>query len=332
MPKVILDPGHVKGYNKGAVAGYYEGTAMFHYAYRLGKKLQQQGVEVGYTRARVTDNPSLTNRGKAAKGADMLVSLHSNGVTDPTATGVSAFYSIHRDGDAVYAQQWCDQLAELMGIRSRGATTRKGGGNWDYYTVIQYAAKVNCPHVFLIEHGFHSNPAECTWLMVDINLDRMADLECRIICKILGVAHSGNEEDLQPQQPIKTMKVNTPGDTLNVRESAVYTAKKLGELKHDSVVDVYGLAGNGWMLIQQGALRGWVNGGFLVDAPTAYKVKVTAGSLYIRKGPGTAYATNGVVRKGETYTITEEAMNSTTRWGKLQSGAGWISLKYTEKA
>ena len=325
MARIVLDPGHVKGYNKGAVAGYYEGTAMFHYANRLANKLRAAGVDVVVTREKVTDNPSLTARGKMAKGADLFVSLHSNGVDDPTATGVSTFYSIFRDGDAVYAQQWCDRLAELMGIRSRGATTRKGGGNWDYYTVIQYAVKAKCPHVFLIEHGFHSNPDECRWLMVDINLDRMAELECNMICDILGVAYT------DPQKPLKRMRVNTPGDTLNVRASGVYTAKKLGELEHDSDVDVYGLAGNGWVLIQQGDLRGWVNGGYLVDLPKSFKVRVTAGTLRIRKGPGTSYATNGVVHGNEVFTITDEAMNGETRWGKLEDGRGWISLGYTKK-
>lgn len=330
--KVILDPGHVKGYNKGAVAGYYEGTAMFHYSRRLGEKLQKRGIEVGYTRARVTDNPSLMDRGSFAKGADMLVSLHSNGVANPTATGVSTFYSIFRDGDAVYAQQWCDRLAELMGIRSRGATTRKGGGNWDYYTVIQYAVKAKCPHVFLIEHGFHSNPDECRWLMVDINLDRMAELECNMICDILGVAYTAPQKPSEPQEPLKRMRVNTPGDTLNVRASAVYTARKLGELEHDSDVDVYVFAGNGWSLIQQGNLRGWVNGGYLVDLPKSFKVRVTAGTLYIRKGPGMSYGKNGVVHGNEVFTIVDKKMNGETPWGKLEDGRGWISLVYAKEA
>lgn len=333
MTKIVLDPGHVKDYNKGAAAGYYEGTAMFNYAGRLAEKLRAAGVEVEITRAKVTDNPTLTARGKKAKGADMFVSLHSNAASAKTANGVTVFYSIKRDGDKTHAATLSKQLAALIrgGTRDRGACTRKGGGDWDYYTVIQYAVKVGCPHVFLIEHGFHSHAEECAWLMQDANMEAMATLECKLLLDILGIkASAGKPVAQEPEKPLCQKQVNTPGDTLNVRTAAVHTATKLGELKHDSVVDVYGLANNGWVLIQQGNLRGWVNGGFLVDVPTAYKVKVTATSLYIRKGPGTSYAANGVVRKGETYTITEEALNGTTRWGKLQSGAGWISLKYTE--
>ena len=58
-----------------------------------------------------------------------------------------------------------------------------------------------------------------------------------------------------------------------------------------------------------------------------YLVKVTADSLNGRSGPGVSYKVNEKVKKGEVYTIVEEQ----NKWGKLKSGAGWISLKYTVK-
>lgn len=69
----------------------------------------------------------------------------------------------------------------------------------------------------------------------------------------------------QPTVPLYTRQVNTPGDTLNVRGAANAKGDKLGELAHGSAVEAYGLAGNGWVLIQQGSLRGWVNGKYLTD-------------------------------------------------------------------
>lgn len=69
----------------------------------------------------------------------------------------------------------------------------------------------------------------------------------------------------QPAEPLDTRQVNTPGDTLNVRDAANAKGRKLGELAHGSAVEVYGLADNGWVLIQQGGLRGWVNGKYLTD-------------------------------------------------------------------
>lgn len=60
----------------------------------------------------------------------------------------------------------------------------------------------------------------------------------------------------------------------------------------------------------------------------SYKVKVTADELNIRKGPGTGFATNGSIKDKGVYTIVLE--DATGKWGKLKSGAGWISLAYTK--
>lgn len=63
-----------------------------------------------------------------------------------------------------------------------------------------------------------------------------------------------------------------------------------------------------------------------------YKVKVTTDYLNIRKGAGTNYEIVGAIEDEGVYTITEEKNGTgATKWGKLKSGAGWISLDYTEK-
>ena len=65
---------------------------------------------------------------------------------------------------------------------------------------------------------------------------------------------------------------------------------------------------------------------------TSYLVKVTTDVLNIRKGPGTNYGTNGAIRDKGTYTIVAESDGTgATKWGKLKSGAGWISLDYASK-
>jgi len=58
-----------------------------------------------------------------------------------------------------------------------------------------------------------------------------------------------------------------------------------------------------------------------------YRVKITASVLNVRKGAGTSYGIATTVKKGEVYTIVAESNG----WGKLKSGAGWISLKYTKE-
>ena len=62
-----------------------------------------------------------------------------------------------------------------------------------------------------------------------------------------------------------------------------------------------------------------------------YRVRVTATNLNIRKSHTTDSASAGYIKPG-VYTIVEEADGKgATRWGKLKSGAGWISLDYTKK-
>lgn len=85
----------------------------------------------------------------------------------------------------------------------------------------------------------------------------------------------------------------------------------------------------------KGVPGGWINpddnktdSGF-----ASYLVKIEVGSLNIRKGPGTNYAVakGSPIPKG-TYTIVDESDGQgASKWGKLKSGAGWISLDYATK-
>ena len=59
----------------------------------------------------------------------------------------------------------------------------------------------------------------------------------------------------------------------------------------------------------------------------SYTAVVTADVLNVRKGPGTNYGIATTIRKNEVYTIVEEKSG----WGKLKSGAGWVSLSYMKK-
>lgn len=62
-----------------------------------------------------------------------------------------------------------------------------------------------------------------------------------------------------------------------------------------------------------------------------YTVRITATDLRIRKGPGTDNAIVSVIKPG-VYTIVSEATGKgATLWGKLKSGAGWVSLDYCKK-
>ena len=81
---------------------------------------------------------------------------------------------------------------------------------------------------------------------------------------------------------------------------------------------------------------GWANAADIstgsTGTATSYRVRTTADVLNIRKGPGTNYGVAGQIKGKGIYTIVAEAAGpGATKWGKLKSGAGWISLDYVTK-
>ena len=67
---------------------------------------------------------------------------------------------------------------------------------------------------------------------------------------------------------------------------------------------------------------------------TPYTVRVDIAYLNIRKGPGKNYDKTGAFTGKGVFTIVEvkEGEGSDSGWGRLKSGAGWISLDYTTRA
>ena len=62
------------------------------------------------------------------------------------------------------------------------------------------------------------------------------------------------------------------------------------------------------------------------DNDDSFLVRVKIKDLYIRSGPGSYYGNKGFIKPG-IYTIVETRGG----FGKLKSGAGWISMRYAEK-
>ena len=63
-----------------------------------------------------------------------------------------------------------------------------------------------------------------------------------------------------------------------------------------------------------------------------YLVRVSIPDLNIREGPGTDCAKTGKYTGAGIFTIVEEADGEgASRWGRLKSEAGWISLDFCER-
>ena len=125
---------------------------------------------------------------------------------------------------------------------------------------------------------------------------------------------------VKPQPPVsgKTYTV-VKGDTLSE------IAQKYGTTV-DTLVQLNGIKNPNLIVVGQVLKLPGSTTGF-----TPYTVKVTVTELRIRSGPGTDTQAQGFIEPG-VYTIVEEADGpGAKRWGKLKSGAGWISLDYAEK-
>ena len=125
---------------------------------------------------------------------------------------------------------------------------------------------------------------------------------------------------VKPQPPVsgKTYTV-VKGDTLSE------IAQKYGTTV-DTLVQLNGIKDPNLIVVGQVLKLPGSTTGF-----TPYTVKVTVTELRIRSGPGTDTQAQGFIEPG-VYTIVEEADGpGAKRWGKLKSGAGWISLGYAEK-
>lgn len=139
---------------------------------------------------------------------------------------------------------------------------------------------------------------------------------------------------------VTAYKVKVTAESLNIRAKADKSSAVKGLLKKNDVVTITAeqkdSRGVTWGKLENG--KGWISLSYAkkVDDSAAafekYQVKVTAGSLNIRSKAGTNGTVKGTLKKGDVVTIVAEQKSSSgTKWGKLESGKGWICLSYTQK-
>ena len=109
-----------------------------------------------------------------------------------------------------------------------------------------------------------------------------------------------------------------------------YLYNRHGEIASEVNRRLQGASSGGGIVVTPPAIEKPTDGGTGATV-TPYLVQVTISNLCIRKGPGTNYGKNGFIKPG-VYTIVEESTGTgATKWGKLKSGAGWISLDYAKQ-
>lgn len=234
---VVLDPGHYPNYNKGAVSGYYEGNKMYELTEYEKTALNSYGIDVIITRSKNSDM-ALYSRGQVAvlKGKSyktvVFISNHSN-ACNGKACGVEAYRSLYLPNSTTLGQKLIDAVVGVMkpstGVTySRGVKTRKGSSGADYYGVIRgsvsgatsvaKAKQIPVDYSFIIEHGFHDNKKECTFLNNSNNLKKIAEAKAKVIADYFGFTKKANT----------STQTVTAGEIYRVRKSWQDTKSQIG--------------------------------------------------------------------------------------------------------
>ncbi len=202
--KICIDPGHGQYGNPGVTKPYYEGTQMFKLAQLQKAELEKyENTTVVITRKKITDDPNLAARGQMAAGFDLFLSDHSNAPGDGAAnynaiTGTTVLDSVTRPNKTL-ATALGETVAKVMGHHFRGITYKKNDSGTDWYGVLRSAIAAGCKSALLIEHGFHTNPKDCGFLLQDANLEKLAKAEVDVIAAHYGLKLKGSTK--QPEAP-----------------------------------------------------------------------------------------------------------------------------------
>lgn len=229
--KILIDCGHFAKQNPSTVcAGYYEGDQMWKLGQLLAEELARRGATVGQTRKSLKSplspdvHADVRLRGEAAKGYDVMISLHSNaaGTSSPRRVVVIHYLDASKD-DKTFAQNLGDVVKMKMGIGELTQLYTRSlpdNPNREYYGVLRAAKETaKCSHAFIIEHSFHTNALSARWLMDDGNLKQLAVAEAELI-----MAHFGEQTKSVPV-PTTSGGISV-GDVVMIEAGATYKGGK----------------------------------------------------------------------------------------------------------
>ena len=162
------------------------------------------------------------------------------------------------------------------------------------------ATKMPCAY---IEVAFHDNVEEAKWIIA--NTEKIAEAICEGICNYYNVKYIKSASNT-------LYRVRKSWDDIASQVGAYYN---LDNAKREC--DRYGTA---YHIFDE-------SGTAIYPTTSAYRVKVMTDALNIRSGPGVNYSVVGCIKDCGVYTIVDEKNG----FGKLKSGAGWISLQYVVK-
>ena len=266
--KICIDAGHTKDYktyNTNPVK--YEGTQMYYLSlYEKAELEKYENVSVTLTREQLTDNPSLTDRGKMAKDYDLLISNHSNAAGDANIKGVICYMDC-TEKNSVLADSLGNAIAQAFNSPYRGRrywiqtykdgkltpngavyeVPKDGASNW--LTVLKSAKANNCKMAFLMEQGYHSNKENAAMLGDLDFLKKLAKIKIGIIAKhyslklkVAPPEESGGDDTSGGYTGSYISYTVVKGDNLSkiaVKfDTTVYEIAKINQIKNVNIIYV----------------------------------------------------------------------------------------------
>ena len=307
MASVTLDFGH-GGKDAGGIGnGLKEKDIVLRVGLEVGKILERHKVKVIYTR--ISDVfVELSERANTANKAntDIFVSIHTNAFSNANAKGLETYSCTGSKKGKMLANDVHSQLvSDKLYSSNRGRKTAS-------FAVIKKTKMPSC----LVELGFITNRDDVKILNKQ---DDLALSVAKGILKNLGIKYVEEKKEVQKASTDNLYRVRknwkdakTQLGAFSNLQSAINLATK------NTAYKVFDDKGKQVFTETTKAPK---------KANNEFLVKVTASALNIRSGPGTKNKINGTIGDKGTYTI----VDTNGSWGRLKSGAGWISLKYTKK-
>ena len=311
-----LDMGHtLSGAGTGA-RGYVEETVKNREA---GNRLMAMLKEKGHTVINCTVDKSSNDlydrvRKANAQRLDLFISLHLNAFK-PTTSEVGVETHIYngnysgKEANRRYAQ--AIQTALVQDVKWIDRKVKES----NFYVLRETVA----PAV-LVELGFCDSQG-------DMNKWNTEKIAAALFRGITGVAYTGPAAPVVNTGKGETFKV---GDRVVISKNATTyaTGQEMASWVKGQAYTVQEAKSDRCLLSD---IVSWVfNKDLTLEGAPAFQpyiVIVDTDVLNVRTGAGVSYPITTTVKRGQAFTIVEVKDG----WGKLKSGAGWISLEYTKK-
>ena len=274
--------------------------------------------------------PLRVKRANDAK-ADAYVAIHYNALDGKFDGNDPEGLSIHIDTGSDRGRKLAESVLKYL----KSGTEQKNRGivESNFY-VLKHTSMV----AILTENGFMDNKREALLMIDEAFQDEVASEHVMGICDYFGVSYIPEDTKIEtPTVLSKVLKFGSTGeDVKSLQRDLIKLGYKLSggvdgsfgsgtklavrEFQKKTKLVVDGSAGPLTLAKIQSEIKA-------LSTFEPYIVQITVSALNVREFPSKKSKVVKVVYGGNKFTIVEEQDG----WGKLKSGAGWISLNFCRR-